>query len=84
MRQVDGTLIEVVKQAAGTGNHNLGAAFQLIHLRIETNSSINRHALESGPASQDANGLVDLLGLGLDRRWRSIGSRPNAGRHLFV
>ena len=62
MRQVDGALIEVVKQAAGTGNDNLGAAFQLIHLRIETDSSINSHALESGPASQGANGLVDLLG----------------------
>ena len=62
MRQVDGALIEVVKQAAGTGNDNLGAAFQLIHLRIETNSSINSNALESGPASQGADGLVGLLG----------------------
>ncbi len=29
MRQVDGALIEVVKQAAGTGNDNLGAALSL-------------------------------------------------------
>ena len=40
----------------------ISAPFQLIHLRIETNSAINSNALESGPASQGANGLVDLLG----------------------
>ena len=62
MRQVDGALVDVVKQAAGTGNDNLGAAFQLIHLGIETNSAINSDALESGPAPQGADGLVDLLG----------------------
>ncbi len=40
----------------------ISAPFQPIHLRIETNSAVNRHALESGPASQCANGLVGLLG----------------------
>ena len=50
-------LIEVVKQAAGTGNDDLDAAFQLIHLRIQANSSINGNALEPGPASQGCGRL---------------------------
>ena len=40
----------------------ISAPSQLIHLRIETDAAVNRHALEPGLASQGADGLVDLLG----------------------
>ena len=60
-REIDRLLSDMVEETPRTGHHNLGAAFQFIHLGIEAHSAIDGYAPEAGISPQNADCLMYLL-----------------------
>jgi hypothetical protein len=46
MRQVDGLLLQVIEQTARCRHQNVDAAFQLVDLRIDVDSTYHRHRIQ--------------------------------------
>ena len=62
MRQVDGSLLVMVEEAARRGNQDIDAALQLRDLRIDADSAIDDHRGLLRVFAVDAHAFFDLRG----------------------
>ena len=61
-REVDGPLADVVEQAAGRGDHDLGAGTQLGGLRLEADAAVDRGRPDRAVLAVGPDALLDLDG----------------------
>ena len=61
VRQADRALLDVIEQAAGTGDDDLDAGAQFLYLRVHGHAAVDRDAAHVRLAAQVGNGGVDLL-----------------------
>src|SRR3972149_3645786 len=61
MGQVDGALIDMIQQAAGTGHGDFDAGTKFLNLRLDIYTAIDGEAPESGLLSKGDDGLIDLF-----------------------
>ena len=61
-RQVDGPLAEVIEQPPRTGDDDLGAPLELLHLRVDTDPAVDGDAAQAGAGAEGDECGVDLFG----------------------